>query len=78
MAEYNKPERWFDASKKLFPHQVGLTAPPHDFDAAPTDLLRIAPETVGTLSPELQALTGREVHGSLGIFDPRVIPVADG
>ena len=47
MAEYNKPERWFDASKKLFPHQVGLTAPPHDFDAAPTDLLRIAPETVG-------------------------------
>ena len=40
--------------------------------------LSIAPETVGTLSPELQALTGREAHGSLGIFDPRVIPVADG
>ena len=41
--------------------------------------LSITPETVGTLSPELQALTGREAHqGSLGIFDPRVIPVADG
>ena len=38
--------------------------------------LSIAPETVGALSPELQALTGREAHGSLGIFDPRVIPVA--
>lgn len=42
-----KPERWFDPSKKLFPHQVGFTAPPHDFDAAPTDFMRIAPETVG-------------------------------
>ncbi len=31
----------------LFPHQVGFTAPPHDFDAAPSDFLRIAPETVG-------------------------------
>ena len=40
--------------------------------------LSIAPETVGTLSLELQALTGREAHGSLGIFDPRVIQVADG
>ncbi|MEM7293003.1 MAG: hypothetical protein AAF420_06345 [Pseudomonadota bacterium] len=47
MSDYKKPERWFDPSKKLFPHQVGLTAPPHDFDAAPTDLMRIAPETVG-------------------------------
>ena len=42
-----KPERWSDPAKKLFPHQVGFTAPPHDFDAAPTDFLRIAPESVG-------------------------------
>ena len=37
--------------------------------------LSIAPETVGKLSPELQALTGREAHDALGLFDPRVIPV---
>ena len=37
--------------------------------------LSIAPETVGNLSPELQALTGREAHEALGVFDPRVIPV---
>ncbi len=42
-----KPERWLDPAKKLFPYQVGFTAPPHDFDAAPSDFLRIAPETVG-------------------------------
>ncbi len=42
-----KPERWNDPAKKLFPHQVGFTAPPHDFDAAPHDFLRIAPEGVG-------------------------------
>ena len=47
MTDYKKPERWFDASKKIFPYQVGLTAPPHDFDAAPSDLLRIAPRSVG-------------------------------
>ena len=47
MPSYKKPVRWSDPDKKLFPHQVGLTAPPHDFDAAPTDLMRIAPETVG-------------------------------
>lgn len=44
---YCKPERWSDPSNLLFPHQVGFTAPPHDFDAAPTDFLRIAPEGVG-------------------------------
>jgi len=38
--------------------------------------LSMSPETVATLSPELQALTGREPHGSLGLFDPRVIPVS--
>lgn len=47
MNAYKKPERWSDPAAKLFPHQVGFTAPPHDFDAAPTDFLRIAPETVG-------------------------------
>lgn len=42
-----KPKRWTDPANKLFPYQVGFTAPPHDFDAAPSDFLRIAPETVG-------------------------------
>ena len=42
-----KPKRWLDPANKLFPHQVGFTSPPHDFDAAPTDFLRIAPDTVG-------------------------------
>lgn len=47
MSQYAKPARWADPVNKLFPYQVGFTAPPHDFDAAPTDFLRIAPETVG-------------------------------
>lgn len=47
MTSYKKPERWADPASKLFPHQVGFTAPPHDFDAAPSDFLRIAPESVG-------------------------------
>lgn len=42
-----KPERWKDSANKLFPYQVGFTSPPHDFDAAPSDFLRIAPDTVG-------------------------------
>ncbi len=42
-----KPDRWFDPTNKIFPHQVGFTSPPHDFDAAPTDFLRMCPETVG-------------------------------
>ena len=42
-----KPERWNDPTKKIFPYQVGFTAPPHDFDAAPHDFLKIAPEGVG-------------------------------
>ena len=42
-----KPERWSDPKNKLFPYQVGFTSPPHDFDGAPTDFLRISPETVG-------------------------------
>ena len=44
---YRKPEHWTDPANKLFPFQVGFTAPPRDFDAAPTDFLRMAPEGVG-------------------------------
>ena len=40
------PETWRD-EHKLFPHQVGFTCPPFDYDAAPSDFLRIAPESVG-------------------------------
>ena len=47
MSDYTKPTKWQNPAVKLFPHQVGLTCPPHDFDAAPSDLLRIAPESVG-------------------------------
>jgi len=42
-----KPERWTDPANKLFPYQVGFTCPPHDFDAAPSDFLRMSPDTVG-------------------------------
>lgn len=45
--EYLKPAHWVDPANKLFAHQVGFTAPPHDFDAAPSDFLRLAPVTVG-------------------------------
>ncbi|MEM7257528.1 MAG: hypothetical protein AAF404_09085 [Pseudomonadota bacterium] len=47
MSEYRKAEHWADPAKKLFPYQVGLTCPPHDFDAAPADFLRISPDSVG-------------------------------
>lgn len=40
------PREWTPA-QKLFPHQVGFTCPPRDWDAAPTDFLRIAPHSVG-------------------------------
>ncbi|WP_214652605.1 hypothetical protein [Ruegeria lacuscaerulensis] len=40
------PEDW-RPEHKLFPHQVGFTCPPFDFDAAPSDFLRMCPETVG-------------------------------
>ena len=42
-----KPERWFDPKNKIFPYQVGFTSPPHDFDAAPSDFLRMSPNSVG-------------------------------
>jgi len=44
---YIKDPIWSDSANKLFPYQVGFTCPPHDFDAAPSDFLRIAPETIG-------------------------------
>lgn len=44
---YQKPAHWAHAKNKLFPHQVGFTCPPHDFDAAPSDFLRMSPDTVG-------------------------------
>ncbi len=47
MAAYTKSPHWQQADNKLFPYQVGFTSPPHDFDAAPSDFLRIAPESVG-------------------------------
>ena len=47
MSNYTKPTKWRDPKVKLFPYQVGFTAPPHDFDAAPSDFLRMAPNSVG-------------------------------
>ncbi len=44
---YKKPAHWAIAENKLFPHQVGFTCPPHDFDAGPSDFLRMSPESVG-------------------------------
>ncbi len=42
-----RPEKWADPTNKLFPYQVAFTAPPQDFDAAPSDFLRICPPEVG-------------------------------
>ena len=42
-----RPERWKNPKNKLFTHQVGFTAPPHDFDAAPSDFLRISSDDIG-------------------------------
>lgn len=40
------PKEW-RPEHKLFPQQVGFTCPPFDFDAAPSDFIRMAPATVG-------------------------------
>ncbi|MDJ0613182.1 MAG: hypothetical protein QNJ29_05855 [Rhizobiaceae bacterium] len=40
------PDKWQD-EHKLFAYQVGFTCPPFDFDAAPSDFLRICPREVG-------------------------------
>ena len=42
-----KPERWKIPKNKIFTYQVGFTSPPHDFDAAPSDFLRISADNVG-------------------------------
>ena len=47
MAEYTKAPHWSKPENKLFPYQVGFTCPPYDFDAAPSDFLRISPDSVG-------------------------------
>ena len=44
---YTKAPHWSAPKNKLFAHQVGFTCPPHDFDAAPSDFLRMAPRSVG-------------------------------
>jgi len=44
---YKKAPHWENPDNKLFTHQVGFTCPPHDFDAAPSDFLRMAPRSVG-------------------------------
>ena len=54
---YEKSAVWADPANKMFKHQVGFTSPPHDFDAAPSDFLRIAPPTVGA--------HGRMLHASI-------------
>jgi maleate cis-trans isomerase len=46
MADFAMPKTW-TAAQKLFPHQVGFTCPPFDFDAAPSDFLRMCPSSVG-------------------------------
>ena len=47
MSTYTKAAHWADPKKKLFPYQVGFTCPPHDYDAAPSDFLRMSPRSVG-------------------------------
>jgi len=42
-----QPERWNTVKNKLFTYPVGFTSPPHDFDAAPSDILRISADNVG-------------------------------
>ena len=43
----SKPAKWSDPDHKLFPYQVGFTGPPKDWDAAPSDFLRMSPGSVG-------------------------------
>ncbi len=55
VTEYKKPERWSDPKNKLFKYQVGFTCPPHDWDAGPSDFIRIAPPSVGVHGRMLHA-----------------------
>ncbi len=47
LERFTKPPHWANPANKLFTYQVGFTCPPHDYDAAPSDFLRMCPETVG-------------------------------
>ena len=44
---YQKPPHWGVGDNKLFKYQVGFTCPPIDWDAGPSDFLRMSPESVG-------------------------------
>ena len=44
---YKKPEKWSNPKNKLFKYQAAFTCPPQDYCGAPSDFLRMAPETVG-------------------------------
>ena len=43
----SKPVKWSDPGHQLFPYQIGFTGPPKDWDAAPSDFLRMSPDLVG-------------------------------
>ena len=47
MAEHLAMPTTWTVEQKLFPHQVGFTCPPFDYDAAPSDFLRMSPPSVG-------------------------------
>ena len=44
MPSYQKPAQRLNTENKIFPHQVGFTSRPYNFDAAPTDVLSISPK----------------------------------
>ena len=44
---YQKLSHWANPATKLFRYQVGFTCPPQDYDAAPSDFLRMSPRSVG-------------------------------
>ena len=44
---YQKAAHWSEPKNKLFRYQVGFTCPPQDYDAAPSDFLRMSPRSVG-------------------------------
>ena len=44
---YQKPPHWGVGDNKLFKYQVGFTCPPIDWDAGPSDFLRMSPDSVG-------------------------------
>jgi len=47
MSDSSQMSAEWTAEQRLFPHQVGFTCPPRDWDAAPSDFLRISPASVG-------------------------------